>query len=88
MCGNGPVDLSATVNSASGAMSVSCSNSTDCELQLDFIKGLLPKVDLRGCNHGECVDQFASPISAKLTTVYRYGLYRRLLTRLVYQHLP
>ena len=71
MCGGSPVDISGVVNTASGLMSVVCADPQNCTLNLDFIKSLFPKgITLAGCNHGECVDEFATPIAAIVESVW------------------
>ncbi|KAJ3370057.1 hypothetical protein HDU91_006612 [Kappamyces sp. JEL0680] len=69
MCGGSPVDISGVVNSANGLMGVTCSDPQTCNLDLDFIKGIFPNgINLMNCDHGECVDEFATPSSADVST--------------------
>jgi ABC-type multidrug transport system fused ATPase/permease subunit len=65
MCGGSAVDISSTVNQATGPMTVTCESPSTCALKLDFISALFPRgIDLTDCDHGECVDPDLVPVDA------------------------
>ena len=64
MCGGSTIDISGVVNAAFGKINVKCVNSTSCALNMEFISSFFPKgIALTSCKYGECVDQYATPIS-------------------------
>ncbi|KAK5665662.1 hypothetical protein QVD99_007310 [Batrachochytrium dendrobatidis] len=62
-CGGGTIDLTNSINKASGSFDLICNNTLSaCTLDFEFLSGMFPQgLALQDCQFGECVDETASP---------------------------
>ena len=72
MCGGSFVDLSGTINGATGGITIVC-RSSSCNLKFDFLDMFPDGINLLECQSGECVDKFAEPVdtSAEVKNINR-----------------